>query len=81
MERTRQDEVDPVSVVISEEPTGAKADPHTWEDVGAAVYFDQRKIAVVFAVVAIGATAIGVLAYLVSSGELSGRRPGSRLDN
>lgn len=61
------------------------ADEHSpaaaeWYDPGG-VQLDRRKVALGFAVLAIAGTAAGVIAYIMATGEMSGRRPGSRITN
>ena len=62
----------------ADEPSPAEATE--WYDPGG-VQLDSRKVALIFAVLAIAGTAAGVIAYMLSTGEMSGRRPGSRITN
>lgn len=67
--------------VVSAEPSPTHDKKLSLFEDAFGVELDCRKIAIAFAVLAIAATGAGVIAYIVSTGELSGRRPGSRLSD
>ena len=58
------------------EPVAVK--PFTWEDPGG-LQLDRRSISIIIGTLLIIGVVAGVFAFLCTTGELSGRRPGSRL--